>query len=102
MHASMPVMHGLPTVPAMLTNREPGASLTLNELPRSERRCVVSASTPFELDTSEIRTHAYLPSSSKYLGSSIGRGDAPRFTTDRRLICAISQCAGTWPSHSMP
>lgn len=94
------VIIGLPTVPAILRNSAPGSRRTLNLFPRSERFCVVLSRYRSLTDTSAIRTHEYSPSSSKYFGSSIGLGDAPRLTTVSCLIPITSQCAGTCPNHS--
>src|SRR5699024_7963267 len=102
MHALIFVIHGFPTVPAMLKNISPGSNFTLSAAPSVDSVCVVSFSTPSEAETSAIRTQPYSPDSSKYFGSSIGLGDAPLSTGLNHLIATTSQCAGTSPSHSTP
>jgi hypothetical protein len=58
-------MHDFPTEPAMLRISDPGANLTLKELPSLESFCSVASKYIPDDVTSAIRTHEYSPSSSK-------------------------------------
>src|SRR5690606_20621765 len=95
-------MIGFPTVPAMDKKKSPGSLFTLKEAPNSDKVCVVFSKYLSLAETSAILTQAYSPFSSKYLGSSIGRGEAPLFTGLNLLIINDSQWLGISPIHSIP
>src|SRR4028118_387852 len=97
------VMIGLPTLPAILRKIVSGFILTLLLAPRELSFSLVLSKYLELLVTSSIRTQPYLPlTSSKYLGSSIGRGEAPLLTFVILLILSTFQCSGTSPNHSIP
>lgn len=77
MQAFIFVIHGFPILAAILKNNLLGSNFTLNEAPSSDTLCVVLFKYLSDELTSDILVHAYSPCSSKYIGLSIGLGDAP-------------------------
>lgn len=89
------------TVPAIDTNKSPGAIFTLKELHKSDNLSVVSVRYLQLAETSAIRTQLYSHFSSKYFGSSIGLGEAHRLTLENVFIQRTSHPSGISPIQSM-
>ena len=85
----------------MLKNKSPGYLFTLKEAPSLDSFCVVFSRYLSLAVTSAILTQPNSPFLSKYLGSSIGRGEAPLFICVNRLNGIKSQLFGISPIQSM-